>query len=178
MKNQNICHNQTAKFIATVEESVGFPVWKTKTIKLGTHKSVDEIRRSLKDNGFHISEWGKDILGMVILAEVESEITLHTATVKELTGMNFATYREIKEAIHFKGYELCPAEVGPQLRLQYPDQPKGEYLRIAMEPVTDSYGYLYFFNVVYLRDKCRLFGYSSHLDFLFSDNHFVFASCK
>jgi hypothetical protein len=34
------------------------------------------------------------------------------------------------------GYELCPAEVGPVLRLNYLDQPLGEFLRIAMNPVS------------------------------------------
>jgi hypothetical protein len=35
---------------------------------------------------------------------------------------------------------LCPAEVAPQLRLQYPDQPPGEFLRIAMAPIATNRG--------------------------------------
>jgi len=131
---QNTYHNQTAKFLATVE----FPVFKT--IKLGTHKSVNDLRQSLKDSGNRISDWGNNILGRTNLAESETEVTLHVATVKELTGKNWATNREINEVIRSKGYDLCPAEVGPQLRLQYPDQPNGEWIRVAMEPIAGSSG--------------------------------------
>jgi hypothetical protein len=38
------------------------------------------------------------------------------------------------------GLELCPAEVGLQLRLDYRNQPRGEALTIAMEPVATYSG--------------------------------------
>jgi hypothetical protein len=40
------------------------------------------------------------------------------------------------------GFELCPAEVGPALRLDYLDQPLGEFLHIAMKPVARYTGEL------------------------------------
>jgi len=48
------------------------------------------------------------------------------------------------------GLSLCPEEVGPQLRIEYKDQPDGETLFIAMEPVLISSGYEKMFDV-----KCQ-----------------------
>lgn len=36
--------------------------------------------------------------------------------------------------------DLCPPEAGPELRLQYDDQPLGERVYIAMRPITASNG--------------------------------------
>ena len=126
-----------AEALCPPKEVVEFPVWKT--IKLGTHKSVDELRQSLRDNGFPISCRAGNILGKITLAETETEVTLHVATVEELTGKDVATNHEINQAIRQKGYDLCPAEVGPQLRLQYSNQPECENLLIVMESISDSF---------------------------------------
>jgi hypothetical protein len=34
------------------------------------------------------------------------------------------------------GLELCPADLAPELRLKYLDQPRSEFLHVAMKPIT------------------------------------------
>jgi hypothetical protein len=41
---------------------------------------------------------------------------------------------------HELGLELCPGVIGPELRLQYSDQPLGERLHIAMKPIKSGDG--------------------------------------
>jgi hypothetical protein len=50
-------------------------------------------------------------------------------------GEDGATVQEIYARALQIGLELCPAEVGPILRLNYLDQPVGEFLNIAMRPI-------------------------------------------
>ena len=38
------------------------------------------------------------------------------------------------------GFDLCPPDLGPHLRLDYADQPQGERVYVAMKPITTSDG--------------------------------------
>ncbi|MDO8664011.1 MAG: hypothetical protein Q7K44_00445, partial [Candidatus Liptonbacteria bacterium] len=118
-----------------------FPLWKT--IKLDTGlKTADDFRKALKQSGCKIGNWGNDILGnpAFTVSDTETEVDLVNVSVAELGFKNGAPRKDIYERAVSLGLELCPNEVGPQLRLQYTDQPKGEWLRIAMEPITGSDG--------------------------------------
>ncbi|MGY4498969.1 hypothetical protein ACVWYH_002900 [Bradyrhizobium sp. GM24.11] len=46
-----------------------------------------------------------------------------------------ASLAEIYARAQRLGFGLAPAEIAPQLRLQYLDQPIGEFLIIGMEPI-------------------------------------------
>jgi len=60
----------------------------------------------------------------------------------ELASAVEVSLRDVYARAIALGFELCPAEVGPALRLQYLDQPLGEFLRIAMTPVARYTGEL------------------------------------
>ena len=132
-------------------------IWQTwKTIKLGTGlKSADNFRVTIKQVGMRISGWANDILGKSAFetSPCEGEIELVVASVAELGFKDGATLKNIYLRAKELGLDICPPEVGPQLRLQYTDQPNGEWLVIAMEPITDSDGYLSLFIVAHDDDE-------------------------
>lgn len=133
--------------------SAATKVWKTwKTIKLGTGlQTADDFYKEIKKVRVKIGDWANDILGKPIftVAACEVEVELVVASVAELGFKSGATRKDIYVRAQELGLDLCPPEVGPQLRLQYMDQPGGEWLVIAMEPVTDSDGDLHLFCVAY-----------------------------
>ncbi|MDP2933520.1 MAG: hypothetical protein Q8N81_05320, partial [bacterium] len=137
-----------AEMIVGVNKAEKFPIWKT--IKLGTGlKTAYDFRQALKQSGCKIGDWGNDILGKPAFtaSETETEIDLVNVSVAELGFKDGATRKDIYDKAKELGLELCPNEVGPQLRLQYEDQPIGEWLRVAMGPLSDSVGSLYVFRV-------------------------------
>jgi hypothetical protein len=114
-----------------------FPIWKT--ITLGMCKSPDEYRKALKQARISIGDWGNDILDRIAYSQEEIEVDLVVLSVSELGFYRSAKYKDLCAKALELGLQLCPAEVGPALRLSYKDQPSGERLRIAMKAVT-SYG--------------------------------------
>lgn len=116
-------------------------VWRTIELGIGP-KTVDDLRSALRDGNLRLSDWASDIFGKpaFAVATEETEVDLVKVTVAELGFKQGAKSDQIYKRAKELGLELCPAEVGPQLRLQYKDQPKGEWLLIGMEPILDSNG--------------------------------------
>ena len=116
-------------------EKEKFEDWKTLTIG-GISK--DELLKRLED-GFFVSDWAKDIMsmsGFTTLPE-PTNIQLARAKVKDLGFTEMPTTDELFARIEKVG-DLCPAEVGPHLAIQYKDQPNGEVLWVAMERIPGS----------------------------------------
>ena len=153
-------------------------VWKIwKTIKLGTgFKNADDFRKAIKQSGMFIGDWGNDILGKPAFtaATEETEVDLVLVTVADLGFKDGAKRSDIYNRAIELGLQLCPNEVGPQLRLQYKDQPKGEWMFIGMEPITDSDGHLRVFYVGRYGDGgLYLYGYHGYPD-VFWRGHYRF----
>ena len=116
---------------------------KQKTIELGTGlKTKAEFVNAIEQQDSGVGDFAKDIMSKAefVVSNKEAKEDLIILTVKALGFPSGATVKEIFERAKSLGLELCPPETGPQLRLQYPEQPIGEWCRIGMEPISDSGG--------------------------------------
>jgi hypothetical protein len=86
----------------------------------------------------HLEGLANEIIGRPAfgLSRTRTEVDLVVLSVFELGfGKQGASLKDIYARAKSLGFALCPPEVGPQLRLQYLEQPPGEVLHIAMEPI-------------------------------------------
>ena len=118
---------------APVERS--FSIWKT--ITLGLFESSDAYRRTIDRAGCCIGPWANDILDDVAVHD-PCAVNLAIASVADLGFEEETSYFDICMKARELGLMLCVPEVGPMLRLQYLDQPFGEWLYIAMEAIGDE----------------------------------------
>lgn len=154
-----------------------FAVWKT--VKLGLHKSPKDYRAAIKSAKMKIGDWGDDILGRISCSQVEVDLDLVELSVGDLGFKGSARYADICTKAVELGLELCPAEVGPALRLQYGDQPRDEWLRIAMEAIADRGGDRLIFLVGLDSDGLWLGASSGHPGAVCpADDRFVFVRRK
>jgi len=139
------------------------PEWKS--LQLGKHTSVDDLSRELSAAGFQITDGAADILGKVQLAMTTTQIPIVKVCPWQLGLEADATANAINARAARCGFTTVPAEAGPQLRLQYADQPGGEYLLLGMDPLFSD-GYPSIFAIL---ERCgrRLldaaYGYRGHL---------------
>jgi hypothetical protein len=116
------------------------PIWKRVT--LGTLNSVNDIRDALEAAHVHIGDAANEVLGRPAFTFSQTKIESDLVVVA-VTDLGFgeagAPLGDVYTRAEQLGLALCPAEVGPYLRLQYLQQPVGEILQIAMNPVT-TYG--------------------------------------
>jgi hypothetical protein len=123
-----------------VDKPAHFQIWRT--ITLGSYKGVDAYRDALDMAKIKIGDSADEILGRPAFpyAGTKTGVELTVLSAADLgVESDQASLAEVYRRARQAGLELCPAEVGPQLRLDYRNQPLGEVLDIAMEPVA-TYG--------------------------------------
>jgi hypothetical protein len=111
-------------------------VWKT--IKVGTFADSFALIDALQAAGCGIGDLAGEILARpaFALSATKRNVDLFAISAAEL-GFQTDTVplAEIYARAQRAGFGFAAAEIGPQLRLQYLDQPIGEFLIIGMEPI-------------------------------------------
>jgi hypothetical protein len=120
-----------------IATSADVPTWKR--VSTGTYPGELALRNALDSIGCYPGDLAEQILtrpSFRVNAQ-RLDLDLVSLSARDL-GIKTATARlvDIYARARNLGFELPPAEVGPQLRLQYLDQPVGEVLHVAMEPLT------------------------------------------
>ncbi len=151
-----------------------FPVWKT--ITLGTCKTLDEYRAALKDADVHVDGYANDLLRKVVCSPVKTGLDLvRLSGVDDFGFESFASRADVYARAIELGLELCPAEVGPALCIQYPDQRRDGVALIGMQVITGPGGVCDIFRVVHLMDGLWLKAYRGHPEEVWQACfHFVF----
>ena len=121
------------------QSAAGIPVWKT--VKVGTAASKWDLHRALAAANCGIGDSAEQIFAQpqffVSAAKIETDLV--RISVAEL-GLQSASLGEVYARAQSLGFALAAPEIGPQLRLQYFEQPSGEFLDIGMAPIATDDG--------------------------------------
>lgn len=111
-------------------------IWKT--IKVGTFADSMRLRNALASMGCNVGGQAAEILARpaFTVGSQETDVELVVVSPAQL-GFTFdaVALADVYARARQFGFELAAAEIGPQLRIQYLDQPMGEFLTIGMEPI-------------------------------------------
>jgi hypothetical protein len=119
-----------------VRSAADVPVWKT--IAVGTFTDTFALLNALDAAGCSFG----DLVGQIFarpaftVGATKTNVELFAVSAAELGFQtDTASLTDIYARAKRLGFGLAAAEIGPQLRLQYFDQPIGEFLIIGMEPI-------------------------------------------
>lgn len=113
------------------------------SVEIGNIPTKEAVEGALTQRQIQISSYARDLLHSpdFTVAQQSEQINLVHLTVGDLGFTNGATTEEIYAKANEFGLDLCPAEVGPQLRLQEETEGRfGEYFFVAMKQIPDSSG--------------------------------------
>ena len=137
-----------AKKIASTSE-----FQRTMTVMLGTgQKNGAEFSQLLKSSGRVVSQLADNLLCQPefsnSISRIKMEVFVAFVATPQLTGKEHGgTNREVYQGAYRLGLEDCPAELAAQIRMEYCDQPLGEWINIGMKPIRNSDGGLEIFDI-------------------------------
>ncbi len=123
------------------------------TITLGLFKTDEEYCAALEKEGFGIGKQARYVMSPAYFWPSTDPVSLDLVTVTgaELGFEERVTYEEICQRAISCGLQLCPAEVGPALRLSQRNQKEDDGMLIGMELLCG-----YVFDVTHEYDGQRL----------------------
>jgi hypothetical protein len=131
----------SASFPVEIKSNAAVPVWKTITVGGFAHRSG--LFNALDAAGCGIGDLAQDILTRpsFVLSATKTSADLVVLSPAELGARDGgASLADVYSRAQKLGFGLAASEIGPQLRLQYFDQPVGEFLYVGMEPIKSSHG--------------------------------------
>ncbi|PPQ18616.1 hypothetical protein CV770_14470 [Bradyrhizobium sp. AC87j1] len=109
-----------------------------KSITIGTFAGSLKLRNAMDSMRCSVGSQAGEILARPSFITASQKTDMELALVSP-TQLGFTSDRVTLADLYSRarklGFELAPAEVGPQLRIQYFDQPVGEFLIIGMEAI-------------------------------------------
>ncbi len=102
--------------------------------------SSEKAEEALKNKNIYTANSVRSMLERTEFSEKQEEYSLVSFTVKQLGLSTGVIFDDIIKKAEELGLELCPAEVGPQLRLQYENKnnENEKWISIVMSPILDS----------------------------------------
>lgn len=149
-----------------------FPIWQS--VVLGKCSSVDSYyRRLLREAGRSFDNWTQELLRRESFPCMGrwAQCNLALVSAHDLGFSAGARYREICAQAEALGLMLCPAEVGPALRLQYAGREQLEWVGIGMRPIAGWNSERFIFALTFRNHELLLCGFYSHPDYFWDAEH-------
>lgn len=120
-----------------VRSAADVPVWRK--IAMGTFSGPLSLANALNAASCGVGNSAEEILARpaFTVSAAKAEVELFSVSAAELGfETKTASLADIYARAQRVGFGIASAEIGPQLRLQYLDQPVGEFLIVAMNPIS------------------------------------------
>lgn len=111
------------------------PITTWKTIKLNKFSSPQELKTLLANSGILLTDKANNIIDLLPPRDTEVIVNTSNINLSKIVVSNTNSLIDITNSIKTSGFALCPSDFGVHLRLVYLDQPLGEWIYIAMNPI-------------------------------------------